>query len=98
MTAQAASGQMVSAGLVVRDCAGLMGLAALGAVVLGGQYAWSLPFAWLALALFAPPATSVPMQVATWMLLPPDTAAGTWTALALWLLGTSAYAVAGPKR
>ncbi|MEU0948092.1 hypothetical protein ABZ379_36135 [Streptomyces canus] len=98
MTAQATSGWTVPVELVVRGCGGLMGLAALGAVVLGGPYAWSLPFGWLTLALFAPPATCVPMQVATWMLLPPDTAAGTWTALALSLLGTAAYAVAGPKR
>ncbi|RMB82298.1 hypothetical protein [Streptomyces shenzhenensis] len=98
MTAQAISAQMVPVELVVRNCAGLMGLAALGAVVLGGPYAWSLPFAWLAFALFTPPATSVSMEVATWMLLPPDTAAGTWTALVLSVLGTTAYAVAGPKR
>ncbi|MDX3698069.1 hypothetical protein PV726_49650 [Streptomyces europaeiscabiei] len=46
MTAQATSGWTVSVELVVRDCGGLMGLAALGAVVLGGPYAWSLPFGW----------------------------------------------------
>ena len=38
------------------------------------------------------------MQVATWMLLPPGTAAGTWTALVLTVAGTAAYAVAGPRR
>lgn len=84
--------------LAVRDGAGLMGLAALGAALLGGQYAWTAPFAWLSLAFFAPPASSTPMRVVTWMLLPPGAAAGFWTALALTVAGTTAYALAGPRR
>ncbi|MGW2637897.1 hypothetical protein [Streptomyces sp. NPDC001348] len=96
--AQAAGEDLLPLALVVRDCTGLMGLAALGAVLLGGRYAWSLPFAWVAFTFLAPPATGVPMRVATWMLLPPDATAGTCTALVLSLLGTTAYAVAGPKR
>jgi hypothetical protein len=89
---------MATTAFVVRDSAGLMGLVALGAALSGGQYAWTLPFAWLSFSFFAPPPTSAPMQVATWMLLPPDTPAGTWTALALTVAGTAAYAVAGPRR
>lgn len=89
---------LATAGLITRDCAGLMGLAALGAVLLGGQYAWSLPFAWLALSIFAPPPTGVATEAATWLLLPPGTPAGTWTALSLAFVGTTAYAVAGPRR
>ncbi|MFE2493327.1 hypothetical protein ACFXKX_39725 [Streptomyces scopuliridis] len=88
---------MATTGFVVRDCAGLMGLAALGAALLGSQYAWSLPFAWLAFSLFAPPPTSAVMEVATWMLLPPGSPAGTWTALGLALIGTTTYAIAGPR-
>lgn len=87
-----------AAAFVVRDSAGLMGLAALGAALAGGGYAWTLPFAWLSFAFVAPPPTSTPMRVATWILLPPGTAAGTWTALALTVAGTTAYAVAGPRR
>ncbi|MFI7295284.1 hypothetical protein [Streptomyces sp. NPDC050121] len=83
---------------VVRNSAGLMGLAAIGATVCGAQYAWTLPIAWLAFSFFAPPPTSAPMQVANWMLLPPGTAAGTWTALVLAVVGTATYAVAGPRR
>ncbi|WP_240499353.1 hypothetical protein [Streptomyces prasinus] len=64
----------------------------------GGRYAWTLPFALLSFSFLAPPPTSVPMQVATWMLLPSGTAAGTWTALVLAVAGTAAYAVAGPGR
>ncbi|MEU2978422.1 hypothetical protein [Streptomyces hirsutus] len=89
---------MATTAFVVRDSAGLMGLVALGAALSGGPYAWTLPFAWLSYSFFAPPPTSVPTQVATWMLLPPGTAAGTWTALVLTVAGTAAYAVAGPRR
>lgn len=98
LTVQTLGGDPATIAFVVRDCAGLMGLAALGAALSGGQYAWTLPFAWVAFSFFAPPATSVPAQVATWMLVPPGTTAGTWTALVLTVVGTTAYAVAGPRR
>jgi hypothetical protein len=98
LAVQAMGEDMATTAFVVRDSAGLMGLVALGAALSGGHYAWTLPFAWLSFSFFAPPATSVPMQVATWMLLPPGTAAGTWTALVLAIVGTTAYAFAGPRR
>ncbi|MFE7839371.1 hypothetical protein ACFU53_25960 [Streptomyces sp. NPDC057474] len=98
LTVQTVGEDMTTTAFVVRDSAGLMGLVALGAALSGGQYAWTLPFAWLSFSFFAPPPTSAPMQVATWMLLPPGTAAGTWTALALAVAGTAAYAFAGPRR
>ncbi|AGP52127.1 hypothetical protein [Streptomyces rapamycinicus] len=98
LAVQATGKDMATAAFVVRDSAGLMGLAAVGAAVCGGQYAWTLPFAWLSFSFFAPHPTSVPTQVASWMLLPPGTAAGTWTALVLTIAGTTAYAVAGPRR
>ncbi|MEV0690688.1 hypothetical protein [Streptomyces sp. NPDC050388] len=98
LTVQAMGEDMATTAFVVRDSAGLMGLAALGAALAGGQYAWTLPFSWLSFSFFAPPPTSVPTQVASWMLLPPGTAAGTWTALALTVTGTAAYALAGPRR
>ncbi|MFF7528415.1 hypothetical protein ACFZB2_04780 [Streptomyces bobili] len=98
LTVQAMGEDMATTAFVVRNSAGLMGLVALGAALWGGQFAWTLPFAWLSFSFFAPPATSVPMQVATWMLLPPGTAAGTWTALVLAVVGTAAYALAGPRR
>ncbi|MFE2847797.1 hypothetical protein ACFXKS_30475 [Streptomyces scopuliridis] len=98
LTVQTMGEDMATTAFVVRDSAGLMGLVALGAAFSGGQYAWTLPFAWLSFSFFAPPPTSTPMQVATWMLLPPGTAAGTWTALVLMVAGIAAYAVAGPRR
>ncbi|MFI0539570.1 hypothetical protein ACH3VS_11880 [Streptomyces sp. WSLK1-3] len=98
LTVQTLGVSMATTAFVVRDSAGLMGLVALGAALWGGQFGWTPPFAWLAFSFFAPPATSVPTQVVNWMLLPPGTAAGTWTALALAAVGTTAYAVAGPGR
>lgn len=98
LTVQAMGEDMATTAFVVRDSAGLMGLVALGAVLSGGQYAWTLPFTWLSFSFFAPPPTSAPTQVASWMLLPPGTVAGTWTALVLAVAGTATYAVAGPRR
>ncbi|WP_371584403.1 hypothetical protein [Streptomyces sp. NBC_01314] len=89
---------LAATAFVVRDSAGLTGLVALGAVVCGAQYAWTLPIAWLSFSVFAPPPTSVPMQTATWMLLPSGTPTATWTALTLAVTGTTAYALAGPRR
>ncbi|MGW1668228.1 hypothetical protein [Streptomyces sp. NPDC002324] len=88
----------VTTAFVVRDSAGLTGLAALGAVLWGAQYAWTPPLAWLSYAVLAPPPTGLPTRVASWMLLPPGTQAATWTALTLALTGTAAYAFAGPRR
>ncbi|MEU9135831.1 hypothetical protein AB0D33_07645 [Streptomyces sp. NPDC048404] len=89
---------LASTAFVVRDCAGLTGLCAFGATVCGARYAWTLPITWLGMSLFAPPPTGVPTQVVGWMLLPPSTATGTWTALVLTVTGTATYAVAGPRR
>lgn len=98
LTVQAVGRDLATTAFVARDCAGLAGLAALGAVVAGGRYAWAFPFTWLAFAVLVPPlATSVPMKVATWMLLPTGTPAATWTALCLAVAGTALYALAGPE-
>lgn len=98
LTVQTMGVSMATTAFVLRDSAGLMGLVALGAALSDGHYAWTPPFAWLSFVFFAPPPTSAPMEVAMWMLLPPGTAAGTWTALVLTVVGTAAYAVAGPRR
>lgn len=98
LTVQALGENMAPTTFVVRNSAGLTGLAALGAALAGGRHAWTLPFAWLSFSFLAPPATTTPMQVAGWMLLPPDATAATWTALVLAAAGTATYAVAGPRR
>ncbi|MDR6978379.1 hypothetical protein J2X68_005105 [Streptomyces sp. 3330] len=98
LVVQALGRDMAGTAFVVRDSAGLMGLAALGAALSGGRYAWTPPFAWLSVSFFAPPPTSTPTQVASWLLLPSGSAAAAWTALVLTVGGTAAYAVAGPRR
>lgn len=98
LAARALGADPAGTGFVVRDAAGLMGLAALGAAVTGGRYAWVAPFVWVAFVFFAPPPRSVPTQVASWPLLPDGTPAATWTAVTLAAVGTVAYAVAGPRR
>ncbi|WP_369200248.1 hypothetical protein [Streptomyces sp. PU-14G] len=98
LSAQALGEHMAPVAFLARDSAGLAGLVAAATAVWGARNAWILPTGWLAFALFAPAATSVPLQVGTWMLLPPGTTAATWTAVALALVGTAAYAVAGPRR
>ncbi|MFF7296479.1 hypothetical protein [Streptomyces sp. NPDC008265] len=88
---------LATTAFVVRDAAGLMGLAALGAAVCGAAHAWTLPVGWLALSSFSPPLTGVPLEAVTWMLQPPGTVAATCTALTLTVTGTIAYAVTGPR-
>ncbi|MFJ7586685.1 hypothetical protein ACIQZO_04650 [Streptomyces sp. NPDC097617] len=97
-SAVASSTSSSSAAFVVRNSAGLMGLVAIGAAWCGGPYAWIPPFAWLAVSFVVPSTTDGVTQVLTWMLLPPGTTAGTWTALVLAVVGTTVYAVGGPRR
>ena len=73
--------------LIVRDSAGLTGLAALGATVLGRQLAWAPPVVWTTVSVNLP----VPDEVITWMLEPPGTTAATVTAAALALGGAVVY-------
>ncbi|GAB2713383.1 hypothetical protein GCM10010442_37390 [Kitasatospora kifunensis] len=94
---QAAGVKLAPTEVVVRDSAGLVGLAALGATLCGAQYAWTLPTGWLALTLLAPPPGGTAGQVVSWMILPPATTAATGTAWALLATGTVLYAVAGPR-
>ncbi|MFD9042448.1 hypothetical protein [Streptomyces bottropensis] len=98
LAVQTMGASMATTAFVVRDSAGLMGLVALSAAFGGGRYAWTLPFAWLSFSFFAPPATGAAGRVATWMLLPAGTPTATWTAVILTAVGTTVYAVAGPRR
>lgn len=98
LAVQTMSGQQTSPAFAVRNSAGLMGLVAIGAAWCGRPYAWTVPFASLSFSLFVPPTTDGVTQVLTWMMLPPGTAAGTWTALVLAAAGTAVYVVGGPRR
>ncbi|KJS62311.1 hypothetical protein [Streptomyces rubellomurinus] len=95
---RAAGASPVPAEVVVRDSAGLVGLAALGAGLCGAGFAWALPTGWLAFTVLVPPPGGTVGEVLGWMVFPPDTAASTGTAWALLAVGTVAYALAGPRR
>ncbi|WP_433796711.1 hypothetical protein [Actinoplanes sp. CA-252034] len=85
------------AAMVVRDAAGLLGLAALGAAVLGAARSWFLPLAWTLPALVFPFAgDSVVGRVLTWPSQPADSRAAAVTAVVVAVVGAAVYAVRGP--
>ncbi|MEV8390739.1 MULTISPECIES: hypothetical protein [unclassified Streptomyces] len=94
----AAGDEPVRAGTLLRNSAGSAGLAAIGAALWGGRYAWALPLGWCAVALFVPPTGGVTAQVTTWLLQPSGTTAADATAVALAAGGGLLYALAGPRR
>jgi hypothetical protein len=93
-----------SAGQLLRNTAGLGGLVALGATVLGANRAPLLPVVWTALVLrFAPPLGTPPARPAyrvmlTWIAQPAGTRWATVAALILGAAGTLGYAVFGARR
>ncbi|MFE5584115.1 hypothetical protein [Kitasatospora sp. NPDC056531] len=98
LAVQAAGPRLAPAALVVRDSAGLVGLAALGAVLCGAQFAWTLPIGWLAFTLLVPVPPGIAGEVGGWMIISPATTASDATAWALLATGTVLYAAAGPRR
>ena len=98
LAAQAAGATLAPTEVVLRDGAGLAGLAALGAVLCGAHLAWTLPTGWYAFAVVAQLPDNTVGQVAGWMICPPGTAPSTDTALALLVTGTVLYAAAGARR
>ncbi len=89
---------LAPAEVVVRDSAGLVGLAALGAVLFGAQFAWTLPTGWFGYTLLVPTPDGTVGELVNWMIFPPGTAASAWMAWGLLVTGTVLYAVAGPRR
>ncbi|MBC3839464.1 hypothetical protein GXW82_02310 [Streptacidiphilus sp. 4-A2] len=98
LAAQAMGAELAPVEVVVRDGVGLAGLAALGAVLCGAPFAWTLPTGWLAFTVLVPPMSGTAGEVASWMIFPADTAPSTGTALALLVTGTAWYGAAGPRR
>ncbi|MEV4282707.1 hypothetical protein [Actinoplanes xinjiangensis] len=83
--------------LVLRDAAGLLGLAALGAAVLGAGRSWFLPLSWtLPAVLFPFGGTAVAGQVLTWQSQPHDSRTAAVTAAVVAVVGLGAYALRGP--
>ncbi|GGY06909.1 hypothetical protein GCM10010358_70210 [Streptomyces minutiscleroticus] len=98
LAVQAAGAELAPAALVVRDSAGLAGLAALGAVLGGAPFAWTLPIGWLSFTLLVPVPPGIAGEVSGWMIIYPATTASAATAWALLATGTVLYAAAGPRR
>jgi hypothetical protein len=85
------------AALVTRDAAGLLGLTALCATVVGVARSWFLPLGWTTVAAMYPQ-DGTAGAVATWQGQPPGTDVATLTAAVLALGGLIAYSIAGPAR
>ena len=96
--------QSADAGQIARNVAGLTGLVALGAVVLGAARAPLLPVLWTVLVLWwAPPMGEPPTGptykvMLTWMAQPIEARPATVAAVTLAAAGTLAYAVLGSRR
>ena len=85
-------------GQVTRNVAGMAGLLALGAVVLGAHRAWLPPIGWaLAVIPLAPPTEPTYKVALTWIVQPTGSAVATFTATILCLAGTLAYTIIGPS-
>ncbi|GAA1644198.1 hypothetical protein GCM10009828_086380 [Actinoplanes couchii] len=84
--------------LVVRDAAGLLGLTALSAVVLGTARAWFLPLGWTLAAVLFPHTDTVTGRILTWQAQAPGDTAAVSTAAVLALGGLVAYAWYGSAR
>ncbi|MFJ9518765.1 hypothetical protein ACIRPK_10920 [Kitasatospora sp. NPDC101801] len=98
LAVQAAGPELAATTLVVRDAAGLVGLAALGATAFGAVYAWIPPTCWLAFTYLVPTLPGVAGEVGNWMLLSPATTVSAGTPWALLAAGTLLYALVGPRR
>ncbi|MFF4925656.1 hypothetical protein ACFY4B_34190 [Kitasatospora sp. NPDC001261] len=99
LAVQAAGPRFAPTEVVLRDTAGLAGLAALGAVLCGAHLAWILPIGWLGFTILVPPLPPTTVGKAIgWMTCPAGTGVSTWTAVALLVTGGALYAVAGPRR
>ncbi|MCG5434923.1 hypothetical protein [Micromonospora foliorum] len=83
--------------LVLRNTAGLLGLTALGATLLGAALAWIAPLTWTLIAVLPMmgPSRDLKMQVAGWPIQPVGTTAATACAAILAVTGLLAYALRG---
>jgi hypothetical protein len=87
--------------IVLRNTAGMLGLTALGAALLGAARSWIAPLAWTLIAVLPlmEPSKQLKMQVAGWQIQPGDTTAATVCAAILAATGLLAYTLYGcPRR
>lgn len=97
LAAQSFGTPHVEMSIITRDAFGMLGLTGIAATVAGGQYGWTLPLAWFAIAPLVPP-RDVSAKVVAWMLQPSGTPAATWTAVILGVTGIVAYSGWGGRR
>jgi hypothetical protein len=83
-------------GLVLRNAAGLLGLCALGAAVIGVQKAWIAPLGWTLTTIVIQLAGGVDKWPAlTWLVQPAGSRTAAAVAVGLALVGGAAYALRG---
>lgn len=98
LLAQELGADQIDAAFVVRDAAGMIGLAGLTATVAGARLAPAAPVLWWAVSAIMPVKESVPNRIATWPLGSPDDPVTHWTAGILFVLGIAAYSARGARR
>ncbi|MDT8911379.1 hypothetical protein [Amycolatopsis sp. PS_44_ISF1] len=99
LVVQAPGPVQVETSVVLRDGAGLLGLAGLAATLFGGQFGWTFPLLWAIVALFVPGGgDSTAALVAGWPVQSAESPVAWWTAGILFGAGTAGYAVAGARR
>jgi hypothetical protein len=84
--------------LVLRDTAGLLGLTALSAAIIGTAKAWFVPLGWTLAAVLFTQGDNILGRVLTWQAQEPSSRAAAVTAGVLALAGLMAYTVTGPAR
>ncbi|MBR8641016.1 hypothetical protein KEF29_21070 [Streptomyces tuirus] len=85
-------------GVLLRAAAGLAGLTALAAVVLGHQLAWTLPTVWAGAAAVVPPVTEPELlRLLTWPMQPSDSTAAALAAGVPAVGGLILYATRGSR-
>lgn len=83
--------EQVALELVVRNTVGLLGLAAISAVLFGGAFGWTLPLFGFAVAYFTPSGPGTRTEIPTWVFQPAGVATATWIATALAVVGFVSY-------
>lgn len=83
---------------LLRDAAGMVGLAGLAATVVGARSAPAAPVTWWAVSAMVPPDESPLSRIARWPMCPADDAVAMWTAGVLFVAGVTAYAARGGRR
>ena len=90
--------EQFDAAFVVRNSAGMVGLAGLTAAVAGARFAPAAPVLWWAVSALMPLGRSMTARIVTWPLGPSDDSITTWTAGVLFVSGIAVYAGRGARR